>query len=289
MSVRTVARKDFLDTTRSRSLWALLALFVLVAVGIAVAYGLNPEFLAESGSATASDLLLFVASSMGLFVSIAAVVLCYKALAGERESGSVKLLLSLPHTRTEVVLGKLLGRGVVIGGSAGVAVLVAGAVGFALAGVADVLALAAAAAVTVAFGFVYAGIVVGLSATTGSTSRAVALVLGVFLLVEMVWDVVVYAAVWVAGGFASPFPLPEWATLALQLSPSTAYTSAIVAVVPDLSDAAAAGGTGVQVDGGDGGMLEGISAAPEVGVVVLLAWLVVPVAIGVWSFRRADL
>jgi ABC-2 type transport system permease protein len=43
-------------------------------------------------------------------VPVLALVASYLAIAGERESGTLKLLLGMPPTRREVVLGKLLGR-----------------------------------------------------------------------------------------------------------------------------------------------------------------------------------
>jgi ABC-2 type transport system permease protein len=42
---------------------------------------------------------------------IVGVVVGYNAVSGGRESGSLKLLLSLPHSRADVVFGKVVGRG----------------------------------------------------------------------------------------------------------------------------------------------------------------------------------
>lgn len=286
MSVVAVARKDFLDTTRTRSLWGLLGFFLLLTLGTAIAYARNLANLAGPGGPTGQGLMLFVSGTMGLFVSIAAIVLCYKALAGERESGSIKLLLSLPHTRRDVVLGKVLGRGAAIGLTAGGAVLVAGLVGFVLAGAADVVALLAVSLVTAAFGFVYAGLMVGLSATTGTTSRAISLALAVFFVFEIVWDVVVLALLWVVDrSLAQPYP--GWVEIAVKVAPSNAYT-ATIAVIPGLSDTPG-GGLGAGAGDGSAGLLAEIYAAPEVGVAILLLWLVVPVAVGIWAFQRADL
>ncbi|QGN07316.1 ABC transporter [Halorhabdus sp. CBA1104] len=110
MSTLAVAKKDFRDALRSRALWGLSALFVLLSVLIAYAFG---EFTTEMGveEQTAEGLAYFLASQIGLFVSVTAIVIAYKAIAGERESGSIKILLSLPHTRRDVLAGKVLGRG----------------------------------------------------------------------------------------------------------------------------------------------------------------------------------
>lgn len=287
MSVLAVARKDFLDTTRTRSLWALAGFFLLVTLVIAYVIGRNPEF-AGGEDVGGAQLLFFVTGVMGLFVSIAAIVFCYKSLAGERESGSVKLLLSLPHTRRDVVLGKVLGRGAAIGLPAGLAVLVAGVVSFALAGVVDVVALVVVTLATVAFGVVYAGVMVGVSATTGSTSKAVALAIAVYFVFEIVWSNLLLGLVLVLNGFSFPSQFPWWYALGVQLAPSQAYSSTVVALVPGLADGAATSIQGGQVEE-TSGLLEAIYSSPEVGIAVLALWLVLPVALGSWAFERADL
>jgi len=43
-----------------------------------------------------------------------ALIAAYLAIAGERESGSLKLLLGLPPSRGEVLVGKFLGRSGVV-------------------------------------------------------------------------------------------------------------------------------------------------------------------------------
>lgn len=287
MSVVAVARKDFLDTTRTMSLWVLVGLFTLLTLAVAIVIGLNSEIVG-SGEVAGAQLVFFVVGIMGLFVSIASIVLCYKSLAGERESGSIKLLLALPHTRRDVVVGKVVGRGAAIGLPAGLAVLVAGVVAFALAGVVDVVALVVATVVTVAFGHVYAGLMVGISASTGSTSKAVGLSIATFFVFEIVWSNLLLALVLVLNGFSFPDRFPWWYAVGVQLAPSQAYSSTVVALAPGLSDSAAMEVPGAAVEG-TSSLVEAIYSSPEVGIVVLALWLIVPVAIGISSFERADL
>lgn len=283
MSWQVVAKKDFRDAVRSRAFLGLSAIFLLLVVGIAVLYG----SLDEIGEADpdALGLIFFVASSIGLFVSVAAIVVCYRAIAGERDSGSVKLLLSLPHTRLDVLLGKLVGRTAVLAVPVVVALLVGMGIGMALLGDVAPVATLLFGLVALVFALAYASIMVGLSATSGSTTRVAALAIGFLVLVEFLWDVVVLGLAYVAGGFQFPgsaADFPGWVFAVSQLQPSSAFVTALVAVVPDAPQQ----GTGAVPAAGQ---LDGLLATPWVAFLALLLWIVLPFAVGYRRFRQADL
>lgn len=289
MSWTVVAWKDFQDAVRSRTLWALAALFGLLSVGIAVAYG----FVDELGGSGIKGLILFVSGSVSLFVSITAVVICYRAIAGEREDGSIKLLLALPHTRRDVLLGKVVGRTAVLAVPAIGSLLLGLAVGSALTGSVAVGPTVAFVALTLVYVLTYVAVVVGLSATTGSTTRAAALGVGVFLVFEVLWEIVGFVALFVASGFdlsrlATPAGYPDWYFLVTQVPPSTAYTTVLNELVPgSVSVGGVGGGTGGVAP--SAGQVDAFFGTPWLGAVVLGLWLVVPLAVGYWRFARADL
>lgn len=111
MSVQAIVEKDFRDGMRSRLLWVLTSLFVLLLGGIALAVtrGGQPETQQEA----TAILELFRGSvfiAVVLLVPLTGLVVSMKSIARERELGSIKVLLSLPHERWEVLLGKFLGR-----------------------------------------------------------------------------------------------------------------------------------------------------------------------------------
>ncbi len=88
-----VARKDVADAVRSRLFWGVVARFVVVTAGAAGTPALIP---ALGGNAT---LALGVTTEFGaIFVTITAIVAAYLSVAGERESGSIRILLGLPAT-----------------------------------------------------------------------------------------------------------------------------------------------------------------------------------------------
>ncbi|MBZ6495463.1 ABC transporter permease [Natrinema longum] len=290
MTWLAVAKKDFRDAIQSRALWALVAVFVVLSLVSTYAYVEAPALLGSATEATFGGLVFFTIGFTGLFVPLAAIVVCYKSLAGERELGSIKLLLSLPTTRGQVFAGKVVGRAAVLAFGLGVGLVVGLGFGSALLGSLDAAALLVFVLVTLAFTAIYAAIVVGISATTGSTSRATTLALGFFVVFELLWDVIPMGILYVVEGFSLPSTIPDWVFPVMQLSPSSAYLSTIVALLPDLADVAGAdptqAGAGVEVPAD---AAEPFYASPEVGVVVLLLWLVVPFAVGYYRFSAADL
>ena len=285
-----IAKKDFRDAVQSRALWALVTVFVLLSVISAYAYIEVPEMFGEPAGATFGGLIFFIVGLTGLFVPLAAIVVCYKSLAGERELGIIKLLLSLPTNRLNVFAGKVVGRAAVLAFGLGVGLIIGLGFGSLLLGEIHVLSVLIFVLVTIAFAAIYAGIMVGLSATTGSTSRATTLALGFFVVFELFWDVVPMGILYVTEGFSLPAEIPDWIFLVTQISPSSAYFSSIVALLPDLAtdvgaDPAQAGG-GVEVTPAEA---DPFYVTPEIGLIVLALWLLVPFAVGYYRFNSADL
>lgn len=279
MSMVAVARKDFQDAVRSRSLWSLSVVFVGLAMLTTYMYIEFPEMLGGEEELSGVGLGLFLAGIASLFIGLTAIVIAYKALAGERELGSMKLLLGLPHTRRDVIFGKVLGR------TATLAIPIV--VGFGTAGLYGYLMISEFSFVdyliflglTVVFALAFVSIVVGISGSTGSTSRASALAVGFFLLFELIWDGVSFGLVYLVNGFALPETMPNWLYIVNQIPPSSAYTTSMMALIPDavvMGDSAAR-------------EIEAFYATEWLGVVMLVFWIVVPLAIGYRRFSRADL
>jgi ABC-2 type transport system permease protein len=276
MSWLVVARKDFEDAVRSRMLWAITAVFLVFTAG---AVYIRKAVLGDVPGLP--DAAQFLTEPSSLIIPLTALVVAYLAIAGERESGSIKLLLGLPHTRGDVVLGKLVGRTAVV--TAGILVAFAGAAVtmLVLFGDVPVVNLFLLTLVTVFFGLTYVGIAIGASAFTATRSRAMALAITAFFLFQVVWDLVPLGVYYAVEGALPTGALPAWFHFVRILNPNTAYSQAADFVFS---------GAGPFVPAET---LVGSSVPFYVqnwfGFVLLALWLVVPVALGFWSFRRADI
>ena len=275
MSTLAVAKKDFKDSLRSRALWGLSVLFILLSLAIAYVFS---EFTTSMGveEQTAEGLVYFLASQIGLFVSITAIVIAYKAIAGERESGSIKILLSLPHTRRDVLLGKVLGRAGTLAVPTLIGLLAGAVLGGFMMGEFPVVALGALLVMSLLFVLAYISVIVALSALANSTTRASMYTIGFFIVFEFLWGAVSLGVAWAANGFSLPQEMPNWIFLVNQVPPSAAFTTGLTALIP------------VDV-AGRGADVSAFYATPWVGIVMLAFWLVVPLAVGYWRFSMADL
>lgn len=288
MRTLTVAKKDFKDAVQSRALWALVSIFVLLLLITTYAYTELPEMFGPTPEATFGGLIFYTVGITGLFIPLAALVVCYKSLAGERELGSIKILLSLPLTRSDAFFGKFIGRTAVLGVGLAVGLVIGLVFGAVLLGTVEFLPLLVFLLVTLVFAAVYSGIMVSLSAVTGSTTRATTFAIGFFVLFELVWDVVPLGVVYVLEGFSLPSEIPDWVFLVTQVSPSSAYLTSIIALLPETAEqlGATVGETGVTVDPAEA---DPFYVTPEAGLVFLALWLVVPLVIGYYRFTNSDL
>lgn len=288
MRAISVAKKDFRDAVQSRALWALVTVFTLVLLVTTYAYTEVPSAFGPTVEATFGGLIFYTTGITGLFIPLAALVVCYKSLAGERELGSIKILLSLPLTRYDAFAGKVLGRTAVLSAGLAIGLLVGLVFGAVLIGSVRLVALVAFLLVSLVFTAVYTGVMVSLSATTGSTTRATTLAVGFFVLFELAWDAVPLGVVYVLSGFSLPSEVPDWVFLVTQVSPSSAYLTSIVAVLPETAAEAGVtvGGSGMGVQPTEA---EPFYVTPEMGLVFLGLWLVVPLVIGYYRFAGTDL
>jgi Cu-processing system permease protein len=129
--VGTLAMKEFRDRIRNRWVLAVAAVFTVFSLAIAWFGGAQQGAVGlQSAEATIASLVSLVI----YLIPLIALLLGFDAVVGERERGSLDLLLALPITRGELLLGKYLGLAAALtlstlAGFAAVAVLMAGQLG----------------------------------------------------------------------------------------------------------------------------------------------------------------
>lgn len=319
VSALAIAKKDFQDAIRSPYFWAVTVAITL-AIGFFLfqvvdqAVNIISQAEEEAGQDFQLTTDLFVVTlrfGFQVFVPLLAIVATYTSIAGERATGSLKLLLSLPNSRRDVVVGKLLGRFGVVATPLVVA-FVLSALFFPLSQFTFVPeTYAQFALLTLLLGIIFVSFTMGVSAAATTTRRAAIAAFGVYAYFLLFWS---RLARNVPELIARVIDLERGVKLQLEvaiqvLNPMSAYRTLVFSRRLDAPMEARSmlilrgSGSGA---GGPATFNQQIGARrflrrevfvtevpwyfTDVAVlVVMLLWLVIPLAIGYVLFKRADL
>ena len=273
-----IARKDFTDSRRERQLYYVVGLLSLLSLAIGYFVGDNPE------SVSPGDTAMILLSVFAFIAPIVALTISQANIVGKRATGELSVLLSLPFARRTVLLGSLVGRMAVMTVTL-LAVFALAPLVVALRGAPiDPVALVGTFAMIWLLSLVFAAIALGLSAFTRSTTVSAGGSFGIFLLFVMqLWTVIPSGIQYLLNGLSMPSgPQPEWAAVFVQLSPFAALRNLAEPVFSEIvgSFPLAAGGTGESLPWYQEPIFAGI---------VVLAWIVLPLAVGYWRFQTTDL
>jgi ABC-2 type transport system permease protein len=299
MSTFAVAKKDFKDVRRAKTLWLLIGLLGLISGLLAYVF---QGSTGTPDTEVVQNLFQSIAGINAILLPIVVLIATYLAIAGERESGSIKFLLGLPNSRRDVVLGKLLSRLGMVTVAVAVMFFVALIIALYRFAVFPVGVFVGVFAMTVLYGAVFVSVAVAVSALTSSRSRAVAAAVGTYFVSILVFflpginvrQIVRFINEDVLG-LGANIDLYQFVQY---VSPFFAFQKALNLVVPERMQSEFF--RSQRVDGPARGGREGYEAAVEAvnlpfylsnefGLVILAVWLVVPLALGYWRFERADL
>ena len=266
--VGTIAGKEFWD--RIRSLWVLAIALVFTVFALVIAYFGG----AQQGAVGFRSLEFTLASLVSLviyLVPLIALVLGFDAVVGERERGSLDLLLSMPLTRGELLLGKYLGLAGALSFST---VAGFGAVAVVLSPHLDLTGLGQYAlfmASSVLLGLAFLSLAVLISVLAHDRTRASGLAIALWFTFVLMFDLVLLGALVVSGGSVAARLVPY----ALLLNPADVFRVWNIASLHEV------------------GALYGLAsvfppelAHPGLLAGVMLAWCVAPLLIAAWRFRR---
>lgn len=310
MSWQAVASKDFQDAIRSRWLWALSTVFVLLytvpvylvsrEIGIAAEeVATNPD-RAELAAVLTSDLIVQGTVWLGAhFIPVIAIVIAYASIAGERDVGTVKMLLALPHSRRDVIIGKLVGRGAVL--------TVPISLGFALSAIAialtqihfEPLTYLLYAGLTVLLGLVWVAIAIGISAAVRTGRQAMVGTVGAYAVFAVLWGAFtdgIEQLLREYGWFGAETLMQVQLGLLL-LNPIEAYRTLVTSISVDTTlfgdDVSAELLARQDILSGRNTyyLLEGVPAyfSDQAVLAILCIWLLAVPVLGYRTFARADL
>lgn len=266
-----VAGKEFQDRIRNRWVLAVALVFTVFALVIAYFGG------AQQGSVGFHSIDVTIASLVSLviyLIPLIALLLGFDAIVGERERGSLDLLLALPITRLELLLGKYLGLAAALALStlAGFA-LVAGLL-WQRFGVAGLYHYGGFVASSVLLGLAFLSLALLLSVLARDRTRASGLAIALWFALVLVFDLLLLGLLVASGGELGGWLGGDAVAYLLLLNPADVFR---ILNVFSLDDMARLYGLASVVPPALGN--------PWLMGGAMLAWIVAPLALAGWRFK----
>lgn len=266
--VATIAAKELRDRMRNR--WVLAVALMFTAFALAIAYFGG----AQQGQVGFRSIEFTIASLVSLviyLIPLIALILGFDAIVGERERGSLDLLLSMPITRFELLLGKYLGLAA--------ALALSTVAGFGLVAVVLSTQLEFDALVhylgfmlsSVLLGMAFLSLAVMLSTFAADRTRASGMAITLWFFFVLVFDLLLLGALVVSGGHYGGEIFPYL----LLLNPADVFRILNIFSLED-----------VRVLYGLATVFPPALATPWLLGLVMLAWIVAPLGIATWRFRK---
>jgi len=301
MSALAVAKKDFKDVRRAKTLWLVIGLLGLIAGLLAYVFEGNTT---TPDQEVVENLFQAIGGLNAILLPIVVLIATYLAIAGEREQGSIKFLLGLPNSRRDIVFGKLLSRLGMVSVAVSVMFLVALVIALVKFAVFPAGVFFGVFAMTLLYGAVFVSVAIAMSSLTASRSRAVAGAVGTYFLSILVYflpainvrEIVRFLYEDVLGQSMN-LDLYQFVQYT---SPFFAFQKALNLVVPERMENSIfknERASEVSSPSRDASEFEAAVEAVELpfyltdefSLVILAAWMVIPLAIGYWRFERADI
>jgi ABC-type transport system involved in multi-copper enzyme maturation permease subunit len=277
-AIFTIAKKEFLDNIRNK--WVFVITIIFIVLTIASSYLAGGQAGGDNVFGGMEATVISLMSIHVLLIPLIAILLGFATIAGEAESGALYVVLSYPVKRIEVLLGKFLGLGSVLA--------VTPLIGFGLSGIIisstvggeEGLAYLAFIALAIILGLMYISLIIFISAICRTRVRAIAGGIILFFW-AMIYGVVVGALYIGTGGdfmklMAGESTYPDWLWSSVVFSPSDLNQMAVMRAF-DLNQA-----MGIQLEAPDWMSMSFI-------FVVQMLWILIPLILAYYFFRRRDI
>ncbi|WP_180862860.1 ABC transporter permease [Cupriavidus pauculus] len=265
--IATVANKEFRDRLRNR--WVLAIALVFAAFSLVIGYFGGAQ-QGEIGMRSAAFVVASLVSLAIYLIPMIALLLGFDAIVGERERGSLDLLLAYPLTRLELLLGKYLGLAAALtlstlAGFATVGVLLFAQFGTGMLG--QFLRFVGSA---VLLGLAFLSIAVLLSVVARDRARASGLAIALWLFFVLVFDLLLLGTLVATGGQFGDAAMAA----VLLLNPADLFRILNVFSLDAVRDMY-----------GLASVVPPILANPWALGSAMLAWIGAPLLLAIWRFR----
>ncbi|AAP85997.1 Membrane protein NosY (plasmid) [Cupriavidus necator H16] len=266
--IATLAAKEFRDRMRNR--WVLAVALVFAVFSLVITYFGGAQ-QGQLGPRSVEYVIASLVSLVTYLIPLIALLLGFDAIVGERERGSLDLLLAMPLTRLELLLGKYLGLAAALAlstlaGFALVAVLLLRQFGWA--GLSQYLGFMFS---SVLLGLAFLSLALLVSVTGRERTRASGLAIALWFGYVLVFDLLLLGLLVAGGGEFGGAAL----AYALLLNPADVFRILNVFSLDQVRSLY-----------GLAAIVPPALASPWLMGGAMLAWIVMPLALATWRFRQ---
>ena len=277
-SIYYIAKKEFLDNIRNK--WIIVLTIIFIILTIASSYLAGGQAGGEEMFGGMEETVVSLMSISTLLIPLIAIMLGFSTIAGEAEKGALSVVLSYPVRRGEVLLGKFLGLGSVLAVTPLIGFGLGGVLIAATVGTEQGVAYLAFIGLAIILGLMYLSLVIFISALCKTRMRAIAG--GVILFFwAMIYGIIVMAIYYGTGGnfaklMSGEASYPDWLWTSVVFSPSDTNQMAVMRAF-DLKQA-----MGISIEAPDWLSMNFL-------LVVQLVWIIVPLILAYFFFKRRDI
>ena len=265
--VFAVAAKEFRDRLRNRWVLAVALVFALFSLVIAYAGGAQQGAI---GLRTVEFTITSLVSLVIYLVPLIALLLGFDAIVGERERGSLDLLLALPITRGELLLGKYLGLAAALALSMGAGLALVGGLMWRQFGSAGLFHYSGFALSACLMGLAFLSLAVALSVLARDRAQATGLAIALWFFFVLVFDLLLLGALVASGGQMGGDLFPYL----LLLNPADVFRILNLFSLDDMRRLY-----------GLTSIVPPALANPWLMSATMLAWIVLPLGLARWRFK----
>ncbi len=277
-AIYTIAKKEFMDNIRNK--WIIVMTIIFIILAIASSYLAGRQAGGGEIFGGMEDTVVALMSIYTLLIPLIAILLGFSTIAGEAETGALYVVLSYPVKRVEVLLGKFLGLGSALAVTPLIGFGLSGVVIAATVGAEEGVAFLAFIALAIILGLMYLSLIICISALCKTRVRAIAGGIILFFW-AMIYGMIVMAIYYATGGdfmklMTGEGTYPDWLWSSVVFSPGDLNQMAVMQAF-GLKQA-----MGISIEAPDW-------MSMNLLLVVQLVWIIVPLILAYFFFKRRDI
>jgi ABC-2 type transport system permease protein len=190
----SIARKEFVDAVTSKRLWLVAGIFLLFS--IASTYSTSFGFMMGIQQAIRQmvQIASAIASTTAYMAPLLGIALAFDAVSGERERGTLRLLLSRPIHREDVINGKVISALAVISLTMTVSSLASVSASILLHNVAvtldDIVRICIFIAFSIILSFAYYALSLFISTSSSKSSHSLIISIGIWIFFAFILSII---------------------------------------------------------------------------------------------------